>query len=116
MDLREVIEACLKKNSLERPSAELLKNYAYFKKTKFSTIFDSCGPIHVEEIKINPASMLVSSSPTKKNHNEDLFSSVLEKKMFFGNYKPRILAIYRKRGCLYFAYKYVDTKQTKNEV
>lgn len=36
--------------------------------------------------------------------------------MFFGNYKPRILAIYRKRGSLYFAYKYVDTKLIKNEV
>jgi hypothetical protein len=36
--------------------------------------------------------------------------------MFFGNYKPRILALYRKRGSLYFAYKYVDTKITKNEV
>ena len=36
--------------------------------------------------------------------------------MFFGNYKPRILALYRKRGKLYFAYKYVDTKITKSEV
>ena len=55
-------------------------------------------------------------SPTKKNQNEELFCAILEKKMFFGNYKPRILSIYRKRGTLFFAYKYVDTKIVKNEV
>ncbi len=56
----------------------MLKNYAYFKRIKFETIFDSCGPIQVEEIKLNPMSMLVSSSPTKKNNqDEELFSAVL---------------------------------------
>jgi hypothetical protein len=93
----------------------MLKKYSYFKQIKFYTIFDSTGPIQIEEIKVNAVNLL-GNSPKKNNQDEELFSAVLEKKMFFGNFKPRILALYRKRGKLYFAYKYVDTKITKNEV
>ncbi len=93
----------------------MLKNYYYFKKIKFYTIFDSTAPIQIDEVKVNPVNLL-GDSPKKNSQDEELFSAVLEKKMFFGNYKPRILSLYRKRGKLYFAYKYVETKITKNEV
>ena len=39
----------------------------------------------------------------------------LEKRMFFGNFKPRLLAMSIKEGSLFMAYKYVDTKAVKNE-
>lgn len=34
--------------------------------------------------------------------------------MFFGNYKPRLLAIFRQNNRLFMAYKYPDTKKVKN--
>lgn len=42
------------------------------------------------------------------------YEVALEKKMFFGNYKPRLLEIAEKDGRLTMAYKYVDTKVIKN--
>jgi hypothetical protein len=73
-----VILACLKKNAGERPSAEMLKNYSYFKKVKFASIFDTAGPIQLDEIKVSPTTTFSgSSSPTKKTQNEELFSVVL---------------------------------------
>lgn len=35
--------------------------------------------------------------------------------MFFGNYKPRILKVYRKGEGLYMSYWYIDGKTPKNE-
>lgn len=34
--------------------------------------------------------------------------------MFFGNYKPRILKVYRKGEGLYMSYWYIDAKVPKN--
>jgi hypothetical protein len=55
----------------------MLKNYSYFKKMKFSTIFDMVGPIQTEEVHLNPTTSLGNMSPTKKSQNEELFCAIL---------------------------------------
>jgi|JI6StandDraft_1071083.scaffolds.fasta_scaffold26363_2 hypothetical protein len=36
--------------------------------------------------------------------------------MFFGNYKPRLLVLFRRNSQLWIAYKYVQSSITKREV
>ena len=40
---------------------------------------------------------------------------VLEKQMFFGNYKPRILKMYDRESKLFMSYWYLDKNVPKNE-
>ena len=53
-------------------------------------------------------------SPSKKI-GKFLFERVLEKRMFFGNYKPRYLTIEKVGGRLMMAYRYIPSKKVKNE-
>jgi hypothetical protein len=40
---------------------------------------------------------------------------MLEKKMFFGNYKPRILKVYKRRDGLFMSYWCLGADSPKNE-
>lgn len=53
----------------------------------------------------------VEQSPQKAGRYE----VAVEKKMFFGNYKPRILKVYKRGESLYMSYWYIDAKVPKNE-
>jgi hypothetical protein len=44
-----------------------------------------------------------------------LFEKALEKKMFFGNFKPRYLTISKVGSRLMMAYRYIPSKAIKNE-
>ena len=51
----------------------------------------------------------------KKKVGKFLFEKALEKKMFFGNYKPRYLTIEKIEGSVIMAYRYIPSKKIKNE-
>lgn len=44
-----------------------------------------------------------------------MFEMEVEKRMFFGNYKPRILTISKVGPQLMMAYRYVVSREVKNE-
>ena len=51
----------------------------------------------------------------KKKQGSFLFERSLEKRMFFGNYKPRCLTIEKVERQLIMAYRYMPSKKVKNE-
>ena len=75
----------------------------------FQTIFSIPPPITKEEL-----SSQGEQSPTKKV-GSFLFERALEKRMFFGNYKPRYLTIEKVGTRLLMAYRYIPSKKVKNE-
>jgi 2-hydroxy-3-keto-5-methylthiopentenyl-1-phosphate phosphatase len=59
----------------------------------------------------------LSSSENKETNVEKHFQYeiVLQKKMFFGNYKTRVLKMYRRTNSLFMSYWYLGAKEPKNE-
>lgn len=45
-----------------------------------------------------------------------MFELVVEKKMFFGNFKPRLLTIEARGSTLTMAYRYLDNKEPKKQL
>ncbi len=78
---------CLKKDPSERPTAKMLKLCSIFKGLNFKDIFQMVPPISQTDIAAKPkkTSVILATQP--------LLSMQVEKKMFFGNFKPRVLTI-----------------------
>ena len=77
----------LNKDAEKRPSAAALKQLKLFEKVNFKNIFNEAPPITREELMSQP-----EKAPQKKAGSFE-FELALEKRMFFGNYKPRYLTI-----------------------
>ena len=52
----------------------------------------------------------------KESDEKMIFRSAVEKRMFFGNYKPRMLVLFRRNSQLWLAYKSVQSSITKREI
>lgn len=82
-----------------RPTFRDLKAHGYFSGVDFGQVFREPRP----EIP-------------KESSEKVIFSSPVEKRMFFGNFKPRLLVLFRRNSQLWLAYKYLQSSITKREV
>lgn len=105
-ELQELFVLSLKKDPAQRANSKMLKMCSLFKDINFKEIFTIEPPIFKEELK---------SQQEQEKEGEFLFEVPLEKKMFFGNFKPRLLTITKADGRLFMAYRYLPTKKIKNE-
>lgn len=108
-----MIISCLRVDPKDRPSSLELKKHPYFKGVDFDNIFKQVSPLNKDVLlkMCNQGSDLSTNSSTDKSVE---FVISLEKRMFFGNYKPRVLKMYRRGEGLYMSYWYLDGKAPKN--
>ena len=105
-EVKDLISICLRKDPEERPSIEVIKKHGYFKNVEFENLWKESPPVTEKDLRLTE----IEIKPVKKFKME----VVLEKQMFFGNYKPRILKMYDRESKLYMSYWYLDKNVPKN--
>ena len=107
-EFQGMLELCFKKDPAERATAKELKKCALFKDIDFKEVFDLPPPI--------PVLLKTRSSELSESSSDNFMYEVeVEKKMFFGNFKPRLVTIESLGGRLTMAYRYLPTRKVRNE-
>jgi hypothetical protein len=109
-EFEQLFRLTLSKNPEQRPSAQQLKKFKLFEGVDFAQIFSQAPPISEQELA---GRLREGSSP--RRGGAFLFERALEKRMFFGNYKPRLLTVEEVGGRLLMAYRYIPSKRVKHE-
>jgi hypothetical protein len=97
--VEELIVLCLKRNPSERASAKMLKMCSLFKGVNFKQIFQMEPPLTKQELT--------------KGSGAYLLEQPVDKRMFFGNFKPRLLTMSKSEHGLMMAYRYPQSKVAK---